>query len=844
MLVDGTPTATCLLPATSLQGRRVDTIERHAEQLHPVQRAFMAHDGLQCGFCTPGFLMSAIAFVDGWRRNHGDEAPSRDEIASALAGHICRCGAYEGIYAAVAAACRGDFDRESPDPAPRYDAREKVTGEARYTADIQLPGLLEACILRSPHAHARVLRLDWTRLSDIPGVMAAVRILPEGGLIRYAGQELVGVAAVDRHTAERAVRAIQVEYEILPATLTLDEGLDPESEPVYPERKRYAPTTAEGPKFPSFSWKNNVRAGSAIFSRKGGKADEALAEAKRRGWPVVDGAWTTQVQCHSALEPHTCLAHWESDGGLTVHLSTQAVNRMQDDIAHRWDLPRGSVRVRADYVGGGFGAKAVMSPEIIAAIDLARAAEAPVRVALDRWEEIAVAGYRPETRTELAMALDEEGGFGGMKVRAYGNAGVAVGNAVTIFFRMMYDHRAAPKELKEWDVLTHTPPGQPFRAPGGSPSFWALEQAIDELAEMRGEDPLKLRQRWDTNPPRRALYPWAMSLPAWRQRSAGSRDRGRFRRGVGVAAGGWFHFPQVDVEVDLRVEPGKGLVARSSTQDMGNGTRTVIADAVAAAFGLSPQDVTVLIGDTRFVEGPMSAGSRTTTSLVPAARSAAQALQQELVETLSQRLGLTSARAGLQGIEHDGATIPWPEVFEKADPQKVVRRRPKDAKYFLPLSVDVGGKLKVGRHQTGCLQIVEVEVDTRLGRVRCLEVWGGYGCGRIVSPRLARSQAEGGVIQGMSFALYEERRLDPLRGHLVNGSLEDYRIAGIGDCPVIHTHFEESGFEHAADRTVGLAELVTAPTAAAIGNAVAAATGWRPRSLPLSVDRVLAGVGG
>jgi xanthine dehydrogenase YagR molybdenum-binding subunit len=204
MLVDGAPVAACLLPATSLHERSLTTIEglTGAGGLHPVQRAFMAEDALQCGYCTPGFVVEASAFYARWRAEHGAKEPERDVVAAALAGHLCRCGAYENIVQAVQRACRGDYEREVAAP-PRHEAREKVTGAAQYTVDVQLPDQLEVAVLRSPHAHARVLRVDWSQALALPGVAGAVDMMSGATLLRFAGQEIAAVAAVTRGRPRR-----------------------------------------------------------------------------------------------------------------------------------------------------------------------------------------------------------------------------------------------------------------------------------------------------------------------------------------------------------------------------------------------------------------------------------------------------------------------------------------------------------------------------------------------------------------------------------------------------------------------------------------------------------------
>src|SRR5712672_1352062 len=209
VLVDGAPVVSCLMPARTAADKSVTTVEGiGAGKLHPVQKAFMAHDALQCGFCTPGFIVEAAAFHDGWRQAQGTATPSREEIGAALSGHLCRCGAYDGIFSAVAAACAGQFDGDDI-VSPRVEAREKVTGLAKYTVDIRHDGQLEGVILRSQIAHGRIVELDLAPARAIPGVMAAISLLGDDRMVRYVGEPIAAVAAKDRDTAVKAIAAIR-----------------------------------------------------------------------------------------------------------------------------------------------------------------------------------------------------------------------------------------------------------------------------------------------------------------------------------------------------------------------------------------------------------------------------------------------------------------------------------------------------------------------------------------------------------------------------------------------------------------------------------------------------------
>lgn len=841
MLLDGTPVVTCIMPATSAHGRTLQTVAAMSSgaELHPIQRAFMANDALQCGFCTPGFVVEGGAFVDRVRTERGKVEPTRDEVAAALAGHLCRCAAYDGIYDAVIGACRGDYDTPTPastDNPPRHDAHAKVTGAALYTVDVRPKAMLYAAAVVSPHAHARVTSVDWSEALAMPGVHGAVQLLPESGKVRFAGQELVAIAAVDLHSAEAAAAAVKVDYEVLPAAVDAAQAVAADAPAVYGAKRerRGPPNATEGPLVP-VRWNGNLRGPLGLFSKKKGAARRAI-EAARSSGDVESGTWTSHVQSHTPLEPHAAVADWIDDG-LTLHVSTQAISHIHKDVAVRWGLPEARVNVIAQYVGGAFGSKGTLGSEVVVAVELSRLTRRPVRYVLPRRSELMIGGNRPSMEVELELAVDAAGVMTGLTTVARSCAGVAVGGASSALFRIMYPE--APRDLADYDVTAHTPPGRPFRAPSGPGAFWALEQAVDAIAHRRGDDPITLRQAWDPNPARRALYEWAAQLPVWRDRASAGADKGRFRRGVGLAAGAWFAFVEPKSRVELSATP-QGLVVRQASQDVGNGTRSVLAQTVAEHFSIPAGSVGIDIGQSKHVWGVYTAGSRTTSSVVPPTADACERLQRELVARASKAHGLSRARPTVAGIDHEGGRMSWATVIAGLDaPVTVVGRRKRDpGGYFLP---PIGG-LAPERAVSGGVVIMHIEVDTRLGRIKVLESWGGFGVGRIVHPQLAASQAKGGILQGISYALYEERRLDPSRGYLLTSGLEDYRIMGIGDVGPVHVHFDEAGYDKIRGRQVGLGELVTVSSAPALGNALFDATGFRARHLPLRPDVVLGGV--
>jgi xanthine dehydrogenase YagR molybdenum-binding subunit len=845
VLVDGEPVVSCLMPARHAADKSVTTIEGiGATKLHPVQKAFMAHDALQCGFCTPGFVVEAVAFHDRWRASKGTAVPSREDIGAALSGHLCRCGAYDGIYRAVAAACAGQFDGDNF-AAPRVEARAKVTGSAKYTVDIHHDGQIEGVILRSPWAHARITGIDLAPARLLPGVGAVISLLGDDRMVRFVGQPIAAVAARDRKTALAAIAAITIKSERLPSVIGLDAARKPGAPVVFDKASRKkAANVSEGAGGPA-AWNGNIRGPSAAFSQKPKKVRSWVSEARAAKNPLlVEEVFRTGTQSHACLEPHATVARFDGDA-LTVHASTQNVFHVMELLAKRYKLAHDKIRVIADHVGGGFGSKGALGIETTAAIDLAREAKAPVRIAYDRHEELAVSGYRPAAEIKIALLPSAQGDLKALSLTAHADTGAATNSTLAALARLIYP--AEGKELVDFDVISNLPPGAPFRGPGGPPMAFALEQAIDEAALRMKVDPIALRKRWDPYPNRQRLYDWAASLDVWRNMKSPESQTGRYRRGVGVATGYWLYLWQPGSKIDLAVIGGR-LVASCATQDIGQGSRTVIANTVAREFGLEPHEIEVRIGVSDLPEGPGAGGSRSTASMIPPALLAVQKLK-AAIEQHAKRKPVK------------GSNAPWRELLAASPDLRVSAVRPEDDKPTLPgvrsplkeagfMGVIFGWMLRrfsnlaVGAGVPSSVQVIEVEVDTWLGHVRVLNVHTGIAVGKLAAPALAHSQAAGSVIQGLGYALYEARETDARTGDILTAGMEDYRIPGIADIPEIDVHFDEGGFDHVLGGSVGIGEVATVPTSPALANAIRNATGIRLTEIPIRPDRLIAALKG
>jgi xanthine dehydrogenase YagR molybdenum-binding subunit len=824
------------MPAESLQNREVTTVEGVAADagLHPVQRALLAADAIQCGYCTPGTVCTGVAFYAEWRSRHSGGRPGADEVRHAFSGQLCRCGCYLRIIEAIQRACAGEHE-EPQVTARRHDAVEKVTGAARYTSDVLYPGQLEAVIIASPVANALVKDIDDRAARCHPGVLGLVRLIPESGHVRYVGQEILALAAVSMAIARQAAAMIKVSYQELAFTTDVSSARAAGAPLVYnpgSRERRAAPSAGEVPELLArYRWEGNVRQSQLPVlgkaARSARRARRAFESAVAGRDMVISGDWQTAAQSHVPLESHACVANWE-DGRLTVHLSTQAVRMVAHQIARRWRLRQEMVQVRAEYVGGAFGAKQALTAEAIAAIELSRSTGKPVRVVREHHDELTAGGHRPATQTRCKLRIGSDHELLAIGVEACADTGVAIGSDISKVAGLLY--RDAARELRDASIVSHTPPAKPFRAPNGPPAFWMLEQAVDEAAHQLAVDPLALRRGWDREPARLQLYDWIAGQTPWNDRGPVAAGTGPVVRGLGLAVGAWHYYLQASTRVRASVE-ADGLLVEVGTQDIGTGSRTLLATVFAEALGLAPGDIRVRIGDSRLPPGPMSIGSSATASLVPAAHDAASRLRGQLLAVTARRLGLADASAAEDGIRHRFGLVSWPEALRVAAPLTVTGRRPRNrSRRPSPwYSWDWGE----GYGTPSVAQVTEVAVDRRFGRVEVVRTWCALAVGRAINPTLATTQCHGAIIQSLGETLYEQRRVDPATGATLTASLESYHIPGIAEAPEITVAFLDGGFDHVAQQAVGLAEVSALAMPASIGNAIFHATGRRLREMPI-----------
>jgi len=720
-------------------------------------------------------------------------------------------------------------------PVPRIDGRAKVTGAARFTVDVRLPGMLFARVLRSPHAHARILGVNMRAAADSLGVRA-VHVVTEAGngvlqTVHYRGAPIAAVAAATRAQAEAALALIKVRYAPLHFVVDLDEA-----------RQTYSPAVFEATlaSSPGFSRSTNVwgpvRDPFASGSR--GNVADGLAEADF----IIDGQFRTQVQTHCCLEPHAIVADWQPNR-LTVYTSTQNVRGVRDELAETFGLEQRAVRVISEFMGGGFGSKLSAGDYAFLAVELSRKAGAPVSLVYDRHEEQISGGNRPGTAQLVRMGAKRDGTVTAITVLAFGTAGTEMGAGVGNFAQSLY---SCPNfEMVQYDVLTNAGPGCAMRAPGNVQGAFAVEQMIDELAERLEFDPLALRDRIDPSLVRREQRRIGGDRIGWNSRHPAGAEVGTIKCGLGVAQSFWPGIVDTSSSCEVQIERDGSVVLRSGVQDLGTGTRTVLAQVVAEECGLRAEDITVLIGDSDFPAGQSSGGSKMTGSITPAARNAAHKAMRALAAVIAPKLDATvddlvtkNGRIFVRGTKERAMSFRDAAAF-LSEPIRTISGRPADYGGYR-LTREAGG---LAQADIGGVQFASVEVDTETGIVRVKRVVAVHDCGRPINPLQVESQIHGGIIMGLGFALFEERTLDRGTGSMLNADLEQYKIPGIADVPEIDVVLLENYHAQSSTDACGVAEPATIPTAAAIANAVYNAIGFRVRSLPMKPATILATLG-
>jgi xanthine dehydrogenase YagR molybdenum-binding subunit len=730
------------------------------------------------------------------------------------------------------------------EPISRVDGRLKVSGRARYTADIPAPAAAHAAIVHSRIANGRAVSIDTTTAARAPGVLAVLthsnmprlkaqpwsHLHPQGQTylplqddkIHYAGQPIALVVAETLDQAAHAGALIEIEYEVERPIVFSPPMV---SEAVVPPQRMWPLASSIG------------------------DAGKAIAEAAVK----VEGTYTMSDRHHNPIEPHVTLAAWDDDATLTLYDSTQMVNGTRKVASLALGLPEEKINVVCEFLGGGYGGKSWSWPHTLLAAIAARVVGRPVRLQLTRTQMYSMVGHQAATVQTIALGAGRDGKLAGIRHDSV--------NPTSPFDDYVEYAAVASRHL--WGAaggiatshkVVHVNRNSPvvLRAPMEAQGHFALESAMDELAYATGVDPVELRLRNDaaTDPysgrpfSTRALRQCLTAGAArfgWDRRTAQPRSMrdGRYLVGQGVAAAIFTHWRWPGKARVTLSDDGSALV-EAAAHEIGTGTYTVMTQVAADALGVTPDKVIVRLGDTRLPESHPAIGSATTANATAAVLLAAQAARAKAVE-----MALTGRDAPFAGAASDDVHV--------ADGRLSLARTNRSISYAELLAGNGLARL-VGDGEYDPVEeangpkavfsfsavFAEVRVDPDLGLVRVSRVVGAYDAGRIVNPKTARSQAIGGIVWGVGQALLERSETDPTLGQFINRNYSGYLVPTNGDIPRLDVLFV-GGFDEQASPlgTKGLGELTAVSVAPAIANAVFHATGKRVRGLPITVETLL-----
>ncbi|MFB6527826.1 molybdopterin-dependent oxidoreductase [Streptomyces sp. NPDC056399] len=865
--VDGAPVHSCIYPAVRAEGRAVTTVEGLASrdgELHPVQQKFLDAQGYQCGFCTAGFLMTTAALEAERGAAHDDG--KLDDLPRAFKGNICRCTGYRAIEDAV----RGVKHTERPCAGQAVGRNvaapagpQVVTGTARYTFDVEVPGLLHMKLLRSPHPHARILAIDTSAALRVPGVHAVLthedapatlyssarhehptedpddtRVLDD--VVRYVGQRVAAVVADSEQAAEEGCRRIEVTYEELPYVTDPEEAMRPGAPVLH---------AGKGPEVRIARVENNV---AGEVHGEIGSVEQGFAEAD----VVYEETFRTQRVQHASLETHGCVAYFElkEDGTgerLTVRSSTQTPFLTRRALCALYGLPEDEVRVVAGRVGGGFGGKQEMLTEDIvtlAALKLRR----PVKLEYTRAEQFYGATTRHPFTIGIKVGARADGTLTAVQMRVVSNTGAYGNHGPAVMFHSVGEsfavYRAPHKKVDAFSVYTNAVPAGAFRGYGLGQVTFAVESVMDELARRLDMDPLVLRERNIIGPGEGmhspigeeedlyiASYGLDQCLSVVRKALAEDRSAEEAPEGWLVGQGSAMAMiatgPPGGHYADARVsllEDGTYDIA-VGTAEFGNGTTTVHKQITAGALHTTEDRLTVRQSDTDVVRHDTGAfGSAGTVVAGKAVLLAATSLAERL-RTLAARHTGTARHLcvlGAESVDCAGRTVTLKELYEAGHALGAAEELAADGHW--------GGSPRSVAFNS---QWFRVAVDPGSGEIRILRSVHAADAGKVMNPMQCRGQVEGGVAQALGATLFETVRLDE-RGEVTTAAFRRYRLPQYADVPRTEVHFTETSDAIGPLGAKSMSESPFNPVGPAFANALRDATGIRFTELPVTRDRV------
>ena len=684
----------------------------------------------------------------------------------------------------------------------RLDGPVKATGRAKYAYDVNRRGMLWAIMVQCPHAHARITAMDTSAAEAMDGVVKVHVIQDVGTEIQWAHDEIVAVAATSEEVARDGAAAVKIEYEVLPHFVNeraVDEA--PDAQPAQAE------TT--------------------------GDPAAAMASAATKS----SGSYHVAQIAHCSLESHGQVAEWQDEETVTLWASTQAISGVASQLGEQIGIPASNVHVETQYMGGGFGSKFSVDRWGVVCAQLAKDTGRPVKLMLDRDQEVSVAGARPSTHAEVSTGADADGNVVAWDSKSWGSGGPAGANSPPLPYVFSFENQTH----MHTSVPTNTGPARAWRAPRHPQACLVTMRALEDLAHAAGMDPLDFfLKNIEKTGERANTYVEELEkgaeLMGWRDRwrPRGSAT-GTVRSGLGLALhtwGGRGHRSNCEV-----LAYRDGLVeARIGSQDLGTGTRTIIALVLAETFGVGLEQVKVTMGRSVLPASGASGGSTTVGGVSGATRRAALNAVDAVFERIAPRLGTEMANLELKnGQLHfkDGsmAAMPWRQAAT------LIGVNPVSATGANP------GPGQLNDSGVGGIQMADVSVDMETGVVSINRMVAVQDCGLILDMKLAESQVYGSLIMGVTYALTEERVFDPHTGQMLNPDMEFYKLAGIEDVGEMIVHMMTGpGYDERG--VIGLGEPPVIAPGAAIANAATNATGVPINEMPMTPERVLAAING